>query len=146
MPRGKANESSSPYVFRKEGEYWTIAYDGRVFRLRDAKGMTYLAHLLGHPGEQFPAAELLRATGQASEGSNRRVNQRPETRDQRPRTTDQGPSGERARLAVTQRIKAALKKVQGHDPSLGHHLSTCIRTGHLCAYVPDPRRPIPWVL
>jgi hypothetical protein len=136
---GPVFDVAGPFVFRKEGEYWTLAYAGPVFRLRHVKGMSYLAHLLGRPGERFPAAELLSATAQGSEDGDRRVNQRPGTRNQK-------PSGERARLLVTQRIKAALKKVQNHNPSLGHHLSTCVRTGHLCAYVPDPGRPIEWVV
>src|SRR2546422_11002168 len=45
-------------VFHREGEYWTIAYQGTLFRLRDAKGLRYLAHLLQHPGRHFAAAEL----------------------------------------------------------------------------------------
>ncbi len=48
-------------VFRKEGEYWTIIYRGEIFRLRDARGLHYLAHLLAHPGERFHATELIRA-------------------------------------------------------------------------------------
>lgn len=26
-------------AFRLEGEYWTVEYEGAVFRLRDAKGL-----------------------------------------------------------------------------------------------------------
>jgi tetratricopeptide (TPR) repeat protein len=37
-------------VFRQEGEYWTVVFDGSVVRLRDAKGLRYLARLLAHPG------------------------------------------------------------------------------------------------
>ena len=37
-------------VFRKEGEYWTVGYGGNSFRLKDTKGLGYLAHLLRHPG------------------------------------------------------------------------------------------------
>jgi hypothetical protein len=48
-------------VFRKEGEYWTIIYGGEIFRLRDARGLHYLTHLLAHPGERFHATELIRA-------------------------------------------------------------------------------------
>ena len=36
-------------IFRKEGAYWTIAWEGKVTRLNDAKGLRYLAHLLRHP-------------------------------------------------------------------------------------------------
>src|SRR5262249_29454980 len=34
-------------VFRKEGEFWTIASRGEVFRLRDVRGLGYIAYLLG---------------------------------------------------------------------------------------------------
>jgi tetratricopeptide (TPR) repeat protein len=46
-------------VFRKEGEFWTISYDGRTFRLKDAKGLHYIAHLLSHPGEKFRVHDLV---------------------------------------------------------------------------------------
>jgi hypothetical protein len=134
-----AGDVSGPHVFREEGEYWTVAFTGPVFRLRDAKGMRYLAWLLARPGQRVPAAELLDAMMHGAKDGNPSPNARPAT-------GKQGPSVERARLAVTQCIKAALKKIQVHDASLGHHLSTCIRTGHLCAYVPDPARPLRWEL
>ena len=43
-------------VFRKEGEYWTVGYGGKSFRLKDTKGLGYLAHLLRHPGGRIPRA------------------------------------------------------------------------------------------
>jgi len=46
-------------VFRREGEFWTISYDNRTFRLKDAKGLHYLAHLLSHPGEKFRVHDLI---------------------------------------------------------------------------------------
>ena len=45
-------------VFRREGDYWTIAFDAAVVRLRDAKGLRYLEPLLRHPGRSFHVAEL----------------------------------------------------------------------------------------
>jgi hypothetical protein len=36
-------------IFRKEGEYWTIGYGANVFRLKDSKGLAYLAYLLRNP-------------------------------------------------------------------------------------------------
>jgi predicted ATPase len=44
--------------FRKEGEYWTIGYGGNSFRLKDSKGLGYLAHLLRHPGVEFHVLDL----------------------------------------------------------------------------------------
>src|SRR5271154_2985566 len=45
-------------IFRKEGEYWTVGYGGKTFRLRDSKGLGYLAHLLRHPGVEFHVLDL----------------------------------------------------------------------------------------
>ncbi|MGC2492609.1 ATP-binding protein [Candidatus Binatus sp.] len=45
-------------VFRKEGEYWTVGYGGNSFRLKDSKGLGYLAHLLRHPGVEFHVLDL----------------------------------------------------------------------------------------
>jgi len=44
--------------FLREGEYWTVAYDGSTVRVRDAKGMRYLARLLADPGREFHALDL----------------------------------------------------------------------------------------
>ena len=43
---------------RLEGDYWTIAYDGHAFRLRDSKGLRTLAVLLSHPGREHHALDL----------------------------------------------------------------------------------------
>jgi non-specific serine/threonine protein kinase len=51
---------------------------------------------------------------------------------------------ERARLAVTKAIKAALSLIRGIDPELGRHLSVSIRTGYFCSYLPG--QPITWQL
>jgi len=46
-------------VFHKEGEYWTVGYSGKSFRLKDTKGLGYLAHLLRHPGVEFHMLDLV---------------------------------------------------------------------------------------
>jgi hypothetical protein len=46
-------------VFRKEGDYWTVVYGGKAFRLRDTKGFGYLAHLLRHPAAEFHVLDLV---------------------------------------------------------------------------------------
>jgi predicted ATPase len=65
---GPAAEAAGPElagnVFRQEGEYWTVAYQGAVVRLKDAKGLHLLARLLAHPGREFHAADLEAAEGQ----------------------------------------------------------------------------------
>ena len=50
--------SAQTGLFRKEGEYWTIGYRGKSLRLRDAKGLGYLAHLLRHPAIEFHVLDL----------------------------------------------------------------------------------------
>jgi hypothetical protein len=43
---------------RKEGEYWTVAHAGTAVRLKDTKGLAYLATLLAHPGREFHVLDL----------------------------------------------------------------------------------------
>jgi hypothetical protein len=98
-------------LFRKEGDYWSIAFEGCTFRLRDVKGLHYLAHLLRHPGQEVHVLQLVQDCaepreqrsgfrpplsrvegGQGSEGI------------QRSRTTpDQGPSLDAKAKAAYQR-------------------------------------------
>jgi tetratricopeptide (TPR) repeat protein len=54
----RAGSPSGAAVFRREGEFWTIAYDGTLLRLRDVKGLRYLAVLLAAPGREFHVLEL----------------------------------------------------------------------------------------
>jgi hypothetical protein len=54
------------HVFRREGEYWTLVFDQDAFRLRDAKGMQYLAKLLAEPGREFHALDLVGGISVAS--------------------------------------------------------------------------------
>ncbi len=53
---------------------------------------------------------------------------------------------ERARLNVTKAIKATLNKMSQHHPALGYYLSTHIKTGIFCSYMPDPTQPAVWTL
>jgi len=45
-------------LFRREGEYWTVCFEGSVARLADAKGLRLLARLLADPGREFHAVDL----------------------------------------------------------------------------------------
>ena len=52
-------------VFRREGDYWLLVFEGRTERVRDLKGFSYLARLLAHPGREFHVLDLVAAeTGQ----------------------------------------------------------------------------------
>jgi tetratricopeptide (TPR) repeat protein len=46
-------------------------------------------------------------------------------------------SAERARSAVTQRIRDAIARIEAADPELGGHLRRAVRTGTFCAYAPE---------
>jgi hypothetical protein len=54
VPTGEAR-------FIREGEFWTIAYEGTTMRLRDLKGLQYLALLLTAPGRELHVLELVAA-------------------------------------------------------------------------------------
>jgi tetratricopeptide (TPR) repeat protein len=45
-------------IFCREGELWTVGLSGVAFRLKDTKGLGYLAHLLRHPGVEFHVLDL----------------------------------------------------------------------------------------
>ena len=60
------------------------------------------------------------------------------------RTRRRGGSSERARSAVTQRIRDAIIRIEGRHPELGHHLRRSVRTGTFCAY--QPETPVEWRL
>ncbi len=49
----------------REGEYWTVAFAGRELRVRDSKGMGYLAELLAHPEREIEVLAL--AGGRSAE-------------------------------------------------------------------------------
>lgn len=192
---------SRPSVFRREGEYWSILYEGEAFRLKDLKGLRYIARLLAEPSREFHVLDLvaaeegttigkkrgepgLEASGlgdageildeQAKAAYRRRLNELEDdaeearslgdserasrAEEERDRLTGElaravglggrdrraGSAAERARVSVTRAIRAALAKVQEHNPALGHHLDRTIRTGTFCSYAPDPRVPIGW--
>jgi hypothetical protein len=63
---GVGATAAAECVFRREGEYWSIAYDGDRCRLRDTKGLRYLALLLARPGRELHALELV-ATAEGRE-------------------------------------------------------------------------------
>jgi hypothetical protein len=48
-------------IFRREGEYWTLAYNGTTGRLKDVNGLHDLAHLLQHPGQEFHVLDLIQS-------------------------------------------------------------------------------------
>jgi tetratricopeptide (TPR) repeat protein len=43
---------------RREGDVWSVQYRGHLVRVRDAKGLHYLARLLREPGREFHVLDL----------------------------------------------------------------------------------------
>jgi tetratricopeptide (TPR) repeat protein len=191
--------ASPPATFRRDGEYWTIVYEGKALRLKDAKGLQYIADLLRHEGEELHAADLAsgHATDAAHPDASGRVaaglgdagevldhHARGEYRqrladlqtelDEATRWGDLGRTAslreeieflsdelsgayglggrarkagdvsDRARKAVTSRIREAIARIGKEHSALALHLGNAIHTGTFCRYQPD--RPLRWEL
>ena len=63
FPKLQSGPEASGGVFRREGEFWTIACWGEVFRLRHVRGLAYIVYLLGHPGEEIHVLSLASKNG-----------------------------------------------------------------------------------
>ena len=53
-----------------------------------------------------------------------------------------GDDVERARKAVSNRIRDAIRRVEAQHPRLGRHLAASVKTGAWCAYRPEV--PVRW--
>jgi predicted ATPase len=58
------------------------------------------------------------------------------------RSRRQGGTTERARSAVTHRLRNATRRIAAAHPALGRHLAASLTTGTYCRYQPD--RPVTW--
>jgi hypothetical protein len=123
VPPGSLGPSVETHRFQREGDYWTIAFAGTVVRVRDMRGLQYLARLLDRPGVRIRVEHLV------TPASSRR----------RPPRPDQ------ARLSVTKAIRNALIRLTTSHPDLAVHLAATVRRGRYCSYLPDPRHPIRWI-
>jgi class 3 adenylate cyclase len=192
-------------VFRKDGDYWTLVFEGRTARLKDARGLHYIAHLLRHPGREIHARDLAALAGDCAPPSpglsdgqlvtrvdlgnagplldahakaayKHRLDDLREEQEEAERFNDAGrvsrvheerefithelaaaiglggrdrvaaSEAERARLAVTKRIKAALAKISDVNPALAQHLTAAITTGYFCCYAPTVETLTSWVV
>jgi pimeloyl-ACP methyl ester carboxylesterase len=181
-------------LFRRDGEYWTVAYRGLVVTLRDSKGLRDLGRLLAEPGREFHVLDLLAEgtgvrsippsqaaeAGLATEGwgdpvidqaarahyQHRITELEAELEEAEQRgdgeahaaareeldalltalTAAYGLAGrprrspdpvERARKAVSRRLRRDLSRVARAHPRLGRHLAASIRTGVFCSYQPE---------
>jgi tetratricopeptide (TPR) repeat protein len=58
-PRAEQQLEPSTADFRCEGDTWSLTFAGHNVRLRDLKGLRYLARLLAEPGHEFHVLELV---------------------------------------------------------------------------------------
>lgn len=200
--------ASTPNVFRKEGEYWTIRYRGSVVHLKDGKGLRYLAQLLHYPDREFHVLDLMHldpsapppenldhlrvcdGAGMRAAATQRRLDPlldskakvayrhrladlrenmleaerfRDPARAERARAEIDflirelsaavglggrdratATAAERARVAVTLRIREVLRRLRETSPALGRYLGTSIKTGRFCSYSPTSDHPVRW--
>src|ERR1700735_519885 len=162
--RATALRSSEIGIFRKEGEFWTVGYGDRAFRLKDTKGFAYLALLLRHPGTEFHVLDLV--GGMAAGGGDEPKLRMPRGDEElqkaginitglgdagemldvglRGRDRRAGSASDRARQSVAKTIKSVQERIAQSDAALGDLFSRCIKTGTFCSYQPDPAFPIVW--
>lgn len=53
-----SSERDDRNIFRREGDHWLIAFDGHSVRVRELKGLGYIARLLADPEREFHACDL----------------------------------------------------------------------------------------
>ena len=188
--------ASERNAFRREGQYWCLAYGGQRVLLRDSKGLHYLGVLLAQPARQVHVLDLVSTVdgtpvagtnptgdpglvvtgrnaewelppdGQSLQAYRARAGALRETLEEAEAMGDLGRKSqaleeleflqrelsgqrrarhhptERARKAVYNRIRAAIKQIGQAHEVLGRHLQTSIRTGTHCSYQPEV--PCPW--
>jgi tetratricopeptide (TPR) repeat protein len=97
--------------FQREGEYWTVAYDGLVVRLKDSKGLRQIALLLAQPGRELHATDLEAMVGgpgeSAATGSGRRADH-----GELEARADMGDAGELLDAEARAAYKARLDELQ----------------------------------
>ncbi|MGP3913210.1 ATPase [Nonomuraea sp. 10N515B] len=161
--RLRSHRTGPSRVFRFDGTMWTLAYAGRTVRVPDAKGLHDLRILLRQPGVDVSASRL---AGGPSPGDRARTDYRDRlarldaeidralhlghddlaARLDRQRlrlieeagtaATRAGDAAERARKTVSNRIRAALARLDRSHPELARHLRASITTGASCRYQP----------
>ena len=89
---------SLPATFRQEGDYWTVALDGEPARIRDSRGMNYIARLLGQPGREFHAIDLARGGTRHDAPKHDGAGLVLETEDAGPQLDEEAKAAYRARL------------------------------------------------
>jgi hypothetical protein len=108
-------------TFRRQGEYWSIVFNGDAFRLRDSKGLRFLSVLLDAPGREIHALELVSVVeGHAPHRKAFDAELRPETGDAG-EILDERAKGEYARRL--KELESELAEAETwHDPERASRL------------------------
>jgi tetratricopeptide (TPR) repeat protein len=173
-----ARRSGTPRLVQ-EGETWQLTLGESSVRLKDSRGVAYLARLLSEPERELHVLDLSGAAdatdvGDAGEALDddaraaykRRLADLDEelreadswndgARATRARTEIEllsaelsravglggrqrrvGSAAERARVAVTRRVRDTIHRVTEKAPDIGRYLEATIHTGLYCAYKP----------
>lgn len=165
-------------AFHKDGELWSMTFEGVRVQLSEAKGFCDLVELLARPQTSIHCLDLagrsseprgdapaLDARARRELGERARVLQAEldeaeerndlgaaeSARTELDRLVSAladavglggkarriGSAAERARTAVTWRIRNAIRKIGAVHPALGRHLENSVRTGTWCTYSPE---------
>jgi tetratricopeptide (TPR) repeat protein len=58
-PRSLRPPAVTASTFRREADFWVVTFEGETVRLRDLKGMQYLARLFAEPGREIHVLDLV---------------------------------------------------------------------------------------
>jgi tetratricopeptide (TPR) repeat protein len=72
LPAAGGSEPSQS-IFRRDGDHWSLTFDGRTTLLRNLKGLHYLARLLSEPGREFHVLDLVAAEAGLPAGADEAV-------------------------------------------------------------------------
>jgi hypothetical protein len=77
-PADGAESAPARYVFRADGDYWTLAYDSHPFHVKDVRGLHYIGRLLRQPHRDLHVLDLVASAS---------IRHRPERTDRRQTVT-----------------------------------------------------------
>ncbi|HXJ20760.1 MAG TPA: AAA family ATPase [Polyangia bacterium] len=172
-------DTAAPLALVADGETWVLRAGPASLRLKDGRGVRYVARLIAEPEREIHALDLAGAGGEADGGDagepldaaavaayRRRLAELEEelreaegwhdgARATRLRSEMEflsaelsralglggrnrrvGSAAERARVAVTRRIRDLIRRVAEQSPELGRHLEATVKTGTTCSYRP----------
>ena len=69
LPTPDTRSPTPDAVFRSEGEYWTVSFAGTTCRLKEARGLHYIAHLLQQPHQEVHVITLITMSADLNGGS-----------------------------------------------------------------------------